>query len=597
MRRVPARSPQRFVHAGQSFAHLAQREVRIREHAEEVGPVALNPHLARLLHSVLEQLEPFPRPFQLDQGPAPEAFRHGLEELEPVARAVRHALFRPFQGVSRLLAELAGRGQIAQPIHPGVLVEPSLAQLQDLPAEPSCLLAMAQERVGEGQHDPGVHPRVDQELRWRARRLRRRNAELEALVLARTTELGRARERVAQAEKLSAMGQLLAWLSHEINNPLTAIHNNLTPVGEYFEQMDEVLQRYREWLGTRLHEAGDSWGETGPSRGSLPAGFYLGLVRAEDGSPLFVRSFSGRTGGPRICAKLPAPSWKTEPHAHTASKKDGLMRHRGGRRAVAVGLAVLLVQGCASVPHEGRSGSSRPGRASSPGEATLVSIQWSGAASEEDGSGEAEARRAEVEWALERMWAVASGEEQVGTVLEFTFWVERGAFTLLSQRRGAAGGERGQPAKAEDFTRGLRGLITTLAEGRTGAMAFTLHRERSRWRVDYGAASLEEPAEARKHAARRTEAPAGTLLAVQAMAKQVVRLLQVPAGASARMTVKLALEDDRLSGWKVGPYQAESGGRVRPAEGADGAEPHRGGAALHARAGPTHRACGAVRDA
>ncbi|HYO54620.1 hypothetical protein [Archangium sp.] len=51
-------------------------------------------------------------------------------------------------------------------------------------------------------------------MHWRARRLRRGNAGLEALVLARTTELGRARERVAQAEKLSAMGQLLARLSH-----------------------------------------------------------------------------------------------------------------------------------------------------------------------------------------------------------------------------------------------------------------------------------------------------------------------------------------------------------------------------------------------
>jgi signal transduction histidine kinase/ligand-binding sensor domain-containing protein len=92
-------------------------------------------------------------------------------------------------------------------------------------------------------------------VRWRARRLRRRNAELEELVLARTAELGRARERVAQAEKLSAMGQLMARLSHEINNPLTAIHNNLTPVGEYFEQMDGVLRRYREWLGSRPEQA------------------------------------------------------------------------------------------------------------------------------------------------------------------------------------------------------------------------------------------------------------------------------------------------------------------------------------------------------
>lgn len=233
---------------------------------------------------------------------------------------------------------------------------------------------------------------------------------------------------------------------------------------------------------------------------------------------------------------------------------------------MAVGLAVLLVQGCVSVRHEGRSDLSPPGRASFPGEATLVSTRWSTSASEDDGGAKAEARRAEVEWALARMWEVASGEERVGTVLELSFWVESGAFTLLSRRRGAEGGETGQPAKAEAFMHGLRGLLALLAETRTGALAFTLHRERSHWRVDYEAASLEEPPGARRHPARRTEASAGPLLAVQGMTKQVVRLLQVPAGASARMTVELALEDERLTGWKPGPYQAESGGRGRPAD-------------------------------
>ncbi|WPB74073.1 hypothetical protein KYC5002_34205 [Archangium violaceum] len=230
------------------------------------------------------------------------------------------------------------------------------------------------------------------------------------------------------------------------------------------------------------------------------------------------------------------------------------MNRGGGARAFIVVLVVLLLQGCATVPHPGRSDLT-----------TLVSTQWSASASENEGN--AEARRAEVEWVLARMWEAASGEQQVGTELELTFWVERGAFTLLSQRRGAEGGEKGQVAGAEAFARELRGLLTVLAETRTGALAFTLHRERSRWRVDYGAASLEEPPEARKHPVRRTGAIAGPLLAVQAMAKQVVRLLQVPAGASARMKVELTLEDDRLTGWKSGPYQAGSGGGVRPADG------------------------------
>src|SRR3712207_4474434 len=113
------------------------------------------------------------------------------------------------------------------------------------------------------------------------------------------------------------------------------------------------------------------------------------------------------------------------------------MTRRACWRAVAVGLAVWLAQGCVTVPHEGRGGLSPPDRASSPGEATFVSAQWSASASEDEGRGDAESRRAEAEWVLAQMWAVASSELQVGTVLEFTFWVERGAFTLLSQHRGA----------------------------------------------------------------------------------------------------------------------------------------------------------------
>jgi hypothetical protein len=243
------------------------------------------------------------------------------------------------------------------------------------------------------------------------------------------------------------------------------------------------------------------------------------------------------------------------------------MTHRGWKRVVAVGLAVLLlVQGCATVPHEGGSTFSPPGLASFPGGATLVSVHGSPPPSEDEWRAEAGARAAEVEWALERMGAVASGEERVGAALEFTFWVERGAFTPLSHRRVAGGGEKGEATRAEALQRELRGLLLTLAERKTGAVAFTLHRERSRWRVDYEAATLEEPPEARKRPTRRTGYREETFSAVQAMAGQVVRLLQVPAGASARMRVDIFLEDDRLTGWEPGPYQATTGGPVRAAD-------------------------------
>ncbi|HYO73906.1 MAG TPA: ATP-binding protein [Archangium sp.] len=94
-------------------------------------------------------------------------------------------------------------------------------------------------------------------VRWRGIALRRKNVELERLVAARTAELDQARQKVMQAEKLSAMGQLLARLSHEINNPLTAIHTNLPAVREYFEQLSLLLRHCRERLETHPEAAGE----------------------------------------------------------------------------------------------------------------------------------------------------------------------------------------------------------------------------------------------------------------------------------------------------------------------------------------------------
>ncbi len=51
------------------------------------------------------------------------------------------------------------------------------------------------------------------------------NAELEARVEKRTGQLRRARDDLVQADKLSALGQMAAGISHELNQPLAAIQS------------------------------------------------------------------------------------------------------------------------------------------------------------------------------------------------------------------------------------------------------------------------------------------------------------------------------------------------------------------------------------
>jgi signal transduction histidine kinase/ligand-binding sensor domain-containing protein len=83
-------------------------------------------------------------------------------------------------------------------------------------------------------------------LRWRGYALRRRNDALQKLVADQTRELADAHDEIARAEKLSALGRMLAQLSHELNNPVNVIANNLEPLREYVATMTALLAEQRE---------------------------------------------------------------------------------------------------------------------------------------------------------------------------------------------------------------------------------------------------------------------------------------------------------------------------------------------------------------
>jgi signal transduction histidine kinase len=72
-------------------------------------------------------------------------------------------------------------------------------------------------------------------------------AEAQAQTLEKTLkELQQAQAQLVQTEKMSSLGQLVAGVAHEINNPVNFIHGNLTYVHEYVEDMLKVLEVYQE---------------------------------------------------------------------------------------------------------------------------------------------------------------------------------------------------------------------------------------------------------------------------------------------------------------------------------------------------------------
>ncbi|MCU0545230.1 MAG: PAS domain S-box protein [Oscillatoriaceae cyanobacterium Prado104] len=59
-------------------------------------------------------------------------------------------------------------------------------------------------------------------------------------------ELQQAQTQLVQAEKMSSLGQMVAGIAHEINNPVSFIFGNLTYTEEYTGHIMKLLQMYRE---------------------------------------------------------------------------------------------------------------------------------------------------------------------------------------------------------------------------------------------------------------------------------------------------------------------------------------------------------------
>jgi two-component system, NtrC family, sensor kinase len=58
--------------------------------------------------------------------------------------------------------------------------------------------------------------------------------------------LQQAQMRIIQTEKMSSLGQLVAGVAHEINNPVSFIHGNLTYVDSYTQDLLELIDLYQQ---------------------------------------------------------------------------------------------------------------------------------------------------------------------------------------------------------------------------------------------------------------------------------------------------------------------------------------------------------------
>ncbi|MFN6501190.1 MAG: PAS domain S-box protein [Nostoc sp. DedQUE01] len=83
--------------------------------------------------------------------------------------------------------------------------------------------------------------------------LRKQTQELQQAL----DELQRTQIHLVQSEKMSSLGQLVAGVAHEINNPVNFVYGNLSPANQYMQDLLSLLQLYQKHYPRPVREIRD----------------------------------------------------------------------------------------------------------------------------------------------------------------------------------------------------------------------------------------------------------------------------------------------------------------------------------------------------
>lgn len=88
--------------------------------------------------------------------------------------------------------------------------------------------------------------RIHLQMRELTKQLQQSSTLLEQRVAERTEALQSAQVQLVQQEKFATIGQLIAGVAHEINNPVGCIVNNVAPAHEYLNSLSKIFHLYQK---------------------------------------------------------------------------------------------------------------------------------------------------------------------------------------------------------------------------------------------------------------------------------------------------------------------------------------------------------------
>ena len=115
-----------------------------------------------------------------------------------------------------------------------------LAKSFNYMAEQVALLLHQQKEANQKLEE--YNQNLENKVQHRTWELKQKNSELQNIL----QELQRTEAQMIQAEKMSSLGQMIAGIAHEINNPVSFVYGNIVPAIQYAKDLFNLIELYQK---------------------------------------------------------------------------------------------------------------------------------------------------------------------------------------------------------------------------------------------------------------------------------------------------------------------------------------------------------------